>query len=539
MAGGLSTMNFMDGVVKGYGFAENVSNNRKRIGLAEAASNRAERQIGLAEAAGMRQQEEHDFNMDNKKQDRLMNDLKMDLRRYGESGQLPDVKKYESLGLGRLLSPDLREKDMQVGALMHRSVVDGKWDNHSLDGINLMLEDDLGVRTERDGLKRLVIDAKEVPTGRNADGDGVEDVRLVPILGVTKPDGSSYAAPLTKQGTSSDDDDIYTVNDAKLNEWYNVSINRANMAYQMQKAGDHKAQANVLSRIFFGSDLYPSAKGDFTLKQAWDETGAKRVAAVDNKTGRFSHWIGGASLADAARGGRGGGNAKDQDKLLWEQVADYQAAMQKAVDSGDPGAVQQIDDNFRKTTGFDFNQIESVQSALLNSGQNRRVSMEDLLIWKQEQQIADQSLAVNNAIAENPAIFSRDGQQTPAGSLQQFSKAPPRLNDASPRVISQEVAQQVIELEQKAADPNYPDNARADFQAKADLLRAENTPPQAAPPKPMTRSEKLQREIDYLRKQIAAGPGSLKAQGLAIKLADLLAQQNAPKGGSDQHLAGF
>lgn len=452
---GLSSLNFMEGAMKGYAFAEGISNNRK-------AQQRADKKFAM-------QKESLELDIESKKQQKMLADLQVDLRRMYETGEGPTEdfsKKYASIGIGNLMSKDSRDELMQAGTLLHRAVSENTWDDKSLDGINLALKDDLEARTKKDGLKRRIIGAKEVPTGQDADGDGVEDTRMVPILEVTRTDGSRYTAPLTKQGSTGPDDDLFTLNDKKLDEWYEAALQRANMAYLAEKSSDDpRAFANTLNRIYFGQDVYPGKKGDYEFKQIWDdETGTKRVAALNKENGKFSHWLGGSE--DASKSGKGGSN-KTEDEMLWEQVKNYQDAKAKAIENGDPDAVEQIDAMFKETTGVDFTLVEKAQQALLNRGENRRPTLSDIRALQAGELWADQEFAVDQAIAQNPEIFSFPSLKTAAGESQDAPE-PPRQSemlDESNAVI--DIAfNELQSINELYSDPNTPGATRRSLRGK-------------------------------------------------------------------------
>src|SRR5690606_13576071 len=132
---------------------------------------------------------------------------------------------------------------------------------------------------------------------------------------------------------------------------------------------------------------------------------------------------------------------------------------------------------------------------------------------------------IDNTMAANPEVFGRPGLQQVEQRVAQASQPqqPPMPNQIDRRVTAQ-----IQELEAKAADPRYPENARAKFQAEAEKLRGKNTVAAVAPPKPATPQERRQQRIEQLQQMIAAGPDSLKAAEYAREMAQLMAANNSP-----------
>jgi len=525
MSGGLSTMNFMGGLMQGASFVNGMQQQQR-------ANDRADEQFSM-------QKEKFGMEKEDRANKQLLVDFDRDTRALAESGKAPDQefwKKYSGLGINKLESDEQREEMMQAGTLMHRAVSENKWDERALDGINLMLKDDLAARTKTDGMARRIIGAKELPTGKDADGDGVEDVRMVPILEVTKSDGTKYTAPLTRNGTGDPDDDIYTINDQKINEWHEAALHRANMAYNLQRhKNDPKAFAAALREIVLGRQ----EQGDgYEVRDIYDEaTGTKRAAAIRKSDAKFSHWLGGASVNND-RGGSGSGSGRG-GKVAEFDVDGYLKMQQEIRTSANfttpeerAAAAAEVDRDIAIKWGVPPEVVLQAHQLKRQAGDYSELTHEDVaqvMAGIEARQRAE--VGIDNAITANPEVFGRPGLQQVEQQIAQTAQPP------MPNQIDRRVTAQIQELEAKASDPNYPDNARAKFQDEANKLRGENTVAASAPRVPSTPQERRQQRIEQLQQMIAAGSDSLKAAEYVKEMAQLMAANNSSSHSAD--LAGL
>ncbi|PHS64322.1 MAG: hypothetical protein COB09_08065 [Thalassobium sp.] len=516
-------MNFMGGLMQGASFVNGMQQQQR-------ANDRADEQFAM-------QKEQFGMEKEDRENKQLLVDFDRETRALAEAGKAPDQgfwKKYSGLGINKLESDEQREEMMQAGTLMHRAVSENKWDERALDGINLMLKDDLAARTKTDGMARRIIGAKELPTGKDADGDGVEDVRMVPILEVTKSDGTKYTAPLTRNGTGDPDDDIYTINDQKINEWHEAALHRANMAYNLQRhKNDPKAFTAALREIVLGRQ----ERGDgYEVRDIYDEaTGTKRAAAIRKSDAQFSHWLGGASVNDG-RGGSGSGRGGKTGVFDVDGYLKMQQEIRTSANFTTPeeraAAAAEVDRDIAIKWGVPPEVVLQAHQLKRQSGDYSELTHEDVaqvMAGIEARQRAE--VSIDNAMTANPEVFGRPGLQQVEQQIAQTAQPP------MPNQIDRRVTAQIQELEAKAADPRYPENARVKFQAEAEELRGKNTVAASAPPTPKTPRDRREQRIERLQQMIAAGPDSLKAAEYAKEMAQLMAANNSSSRSAD--LAGL
>lgn len=503
-------MNFMGGLMQGASFVNGMQQQQR-------ANDRADEQFSM-------QKEKFGMEKEDRANKQLLVDFDRETRALAEAGKAPDQgfwKKYSGLGIDKLESDEQREELMQAGTLMHRAVSENKWDERALDGINLMLKDDLAARTKTDGMARRIIGAKELPTGKDADGDGVEDVRMVPILEVTKSDGTKYTAPLTRNGTGDPDDDIYTINDQKINEWHEAALHRANMAYNLQRhKNDPKAFAAQLRNIVLGKQA--SDKPDYEYREGYDGKGNKTLYQIDKRTGA-SKQIGGAAAAKLSESER---------KASLVNMSDYMRESAKIASSTDfvsdderMAAQARLDQAYTVQYGATPEQIRTAQYIKQQKGDYSPLTVQEL-----SEVVAGMNSGTNKSSVGGYSL----ADATPSGPSQPQANTP-----APPAPVSNE-DQQLADLDAKSMDPSYPNNARDKFAKQAEAIRAakvaRNKP--QAPPEPMSKSELFDRNMADLQSQLS---NSTPEQAAAIvkKMADLATRNNNSSGASLADLASF
>lgn len=387
---GLSNAGFMGGLMQGSQFVEGMQNRAE-------ANKRAGESHERAGETHEQNTKINNLKINEAEQKVLLSDLDRDLRTMEETNKTFDKdqwKKYKSLGFDKLGNDKWREENKDAGALIHRGMTTGEWDEKSLDGFNTSFYDELRKREKSDGLKRKIIGVKETSDGR-----------MAAILEITKKDGSKYKAPLTKNATAGDDDTLVVFGDKKLQEIYEVQMHRADMAYAIDKAGgDPKKLAAVMRKIAFKQapkeapgleTVYDQGTGR-DQKVVWN--GSKYVPIGGNKV----------EYGKGSKGSGSGGSSKDFSKVIKE----YRDKMTAAQKEGDPALVASVNDNFYNTEGIQFEIIQRVIESKARRGDLTPPTREEVLAASSGNDAGGRSRAVEEEIAQNPGLYGTPAQPT-------------------------------------------------------------------------------------------------------------------------------
>jgi hypothetical protein len=380
---GLSNAGFMGGLMQGSRFVEGIQN---RADVNKRAGESHEQQTKL-----------NDLKINEAEQKVLLGDLERDLRSMEETNKTltkDQWKKYKTLGLDKLGNDAWREENKDAGALIHRGMTTGEWDEKSLDGFNTSFYDELRSREKLDGLTRKIVGVQETKDGR-----------MAAILEVTKKDGSKHRAPLTKNGTADDDDTLVVFDDKKLQEIYEVQMHRADMAYAVDQAGgDPKKLAAVMRKIVFkqapkeapGLESVYDQRTGRDQKVVWN--GSKYVPIGGNKV----------EYEKGSKGSGSGGSSEDFSKVLKE----YRDKMTAAQKEGDPALVDSVNENFYNTEGIQFEIVQRVIESKARRGDLTPPTREEVLVASSGNDAGGRSRAVEEVIAQNPGLYGTPTQPT-------------------------------------------------------------------------------------------------------------------------------
>jgi hypothetical protein len=503
MSGGLSTASFVSGAAQGFSLAE---------GMKDRQANREMQSAKLEQDKKLFNQNSrvNDMKIKSAERQELMEKFKVVARQHYENGtELGDdfYEMFAPLGIGKMRDPNRRDDMIDAGVIFKRAQDSGDWGNPDLLGAaNVVLKDQLTARAEKDGLQREITGARQLKDGRVA----LE-------LSVTNPDGSIYKAPMTRNGTADANDSVITLDEAKIQELAEVTLTQANAAYLAEKAADDpKAFIDSLYYGVTAKRLAPQSGADgYDTKEVYDKaTGRKVVAAIDKKTGKVSHYLGGVAAP----------SDKDQkDEVI--NLSELFKARNKVATSTDflddaarSQAIQAVNDNAVALYGATVDQIEQAQNLKRQAGDYGPLTKRELNAFVAgstgRQGVIEQPLSTD---AQNPGLSSAQAQPAPVQS------APPKPKTEEER--------QIAELEAKAMDPVYPNNARDKFQQQADELKAKitkrNTP--TAPPRPGKRSKQeiYQEEMQFLQARLSTpGITGEEAAKISQEMANLSIEAN-------------
>lgn len=391
---GLSNAGFMGGLMQGAQFAEGMQNRAHARGLADEA-------FAMKKETHGQQKELNDQAIAKGKESALLSSLDRDLRAMSETGNpltAEQWNKYQPLGFGQLNDADWRERNQNAGAWLHRTITTGEWNENSLDAINVAFESDLKKREMKDGLKRRVVGIKDAGNDR-----------MAAIMEITRKDGSKYRAPITKAGSSDEEDSLVLFDDKKLDEIYKVQMHRADIAYAVEKAGgDPKKLAQVMRKIAFKAEAKKPAK---VISKFDEVTGLEQRMFQDQETGALTKFGG-----NKARTGKGAGSGRSKGSnsggVDWEE---YRKLKSDALKTGDPDAIQGVDDMFESTRGFTVDDFIKVRKQFEARGIYDDPTIEQVRASINGANQAHTETRINNAIAGNPDEFgstSNSGLQT-------------------------------------------------------------------------------------------------------------------------------
>ena len=247
---GLSSLNFMDGLMKGATFVNGFQQQKR-------ANDIEDKKLTMAEATHNQQTKLNDLSIQGKESEALLKDFDRDTRLLAESGKAPDddfYQKYKTF-LRPVMNEGNRQRQIEAYNGLAQAVKNDDYGPNFHKHMNMAFKDQFEKRKEVDGLEREFLGAKEVPTGHDDDGDGEQDTYMVPVLQVTRPDGTKYLAPYTKNGTADPDDDVVLFNDAMMGEFLNHVRQRAELATELhQFSDDPKKEIAALRRGVLGSE---------------------------------------------------------------------------------------------------------------------------------------------------------------------------------------------------------------------------------------------------------------------------------------------
>ena len=502
---GLSNAGFMGGLMQGSQFVEGMQN---RADANQRAGETHQQQTKI-----------NDLKINEAEQKVLLSDLDRDLRSMEETNKTftkDQWKKYKTLGFDKLGNDKWREENKDAGALIHRGMTTGEWDEKSLDGFNTSFYDELRNREKSDGLKRKIIGVKETNDGR-----------MAAILEITKPDGSKYKAPLTKNASADDDDSLVVFDDKKLQEIYEVQMHRADMAHAIDKAGgDPKKLAAVMRKIAFkqapkeapGLDSVYDQNTGRDQKVVWD--GSKYVPIGGNKVDY------GKNSRDPRAGGGGGGASSDTNKAFIKAIENYQADVSSAVSDGDEEGISKVKQLHQQTTGFDFDLIEKANVY-------KRETLKDYtpLTYEEFNQFTSH---VNNQRGAADVSELVDGDAALFGGAQQEQglasvSAPPSGLVENPRIS---------ELKAMINDPKYPDAARTRFEEEYNQLIAKHKPNRPEEPRKLSPLAKYEQTIKSIQAQLSSTQDEAEQKRLGALLVKTMTDFNSSPGLSDSaHMA--
>lgn len=534
---GLSNAGFMGGLMQGSQFVEGMQNRAD-------ANQRAGEAHERAGETHQQQTKINDLKINEAEQKVLLSDLDRDLRSMEETNKAftkDQWKKYKALGFDKLGNNKWREENKDAGALIHRGMTTGEWDEKSLDGFNTSFYDELRKREKSDGLKRKIIGVKETNDGR-----------MAAILEITKRDGSKYKAPLTKNATADDDDSLVVFDDKKLQEIYEVQMHRADMAHAIDKAGgDPKKLAAVMRKIAFKQEskkapglesVYDQNTGR-DQKVVWD--GSKYVPIGGNKV----------DYSKNSRDPRanGGGGSRDASQMIdWKEYRDKRAS---ALKEGDPAMLDQVDAMFESTYGFTVDDFNSFRQQRAKHEIYDNPTIAETRAFVDGSKAASSNRLVENEINQNPSVFGSnqglaDQQQAEINSFAQASgdsldslasiaaknheaaqiaSAPPRELALNPRIA---------ELEALMADPKYPDGARARFEEEYNQLIAKHKPERPEEPRKLSPLAKYEQAIKSIQAQLSSTQNETEQKRLGELLVKTMTDFNSNPGLIDSaHMA--
>lgn len=429
---GLSTASFMGGALKGYQFGENIKDQQQD-----------------REHRGKLKQHQIDQN----ERISLLQDFGADTRKIALTGEIPKDfdKKYEKLGITKAMNPEWRERRKDAAALLLRSEETDS-DEDVLAAANLYLHDSFNKRESGDGERRTATGIRSLPDGR-----------LAIELEVTGKDGKKRKAPLTKNGTSNDDDEIVLLDDAKITEWQKALLGQAEIAYQIDKVKDDpKELGNLLHYI--GTGQYLNKQAGFKIASLYDdETGTKRTAAINESTGQFSHWLGGAQRYNEKTGkflGRGhagsGGDSDDYMKMYEKyskEIHDIETSSSFAMPEERAQAIASTKQKWSEVMGFNPDLIPGTRQQLNNRGEFRNPTLEEIQAYGHSY---NQGLTQEPSLQENVAATAGMMDDKQAGRPPVPQGQPETLDDHISKV-ERDIQNQTDYLEKSQgglADPN-------------------------------------------------------------------------------------
>ncbi len=501
MAGGYSTQTFMGGLVDGYRLGQDIVDTKRRRKFED---------------------EEHQRLKQERERKQRMDSLQTKIRTYGETGKRPEGMEddLKFFNMHRSFDPEFVENQKDGAAGLHavmQKLQQGQGlqdqDNQLLlKSVNKLFEHRFDERKEQDGKARYISGLRETPDGR-----------LSFELTVMDGEGKFYKAPLTKRGKSlkdkgGEDDTLVTLTPEKMKEFYQASLGKAEMLHRLNKAkGDPAAEADAMHYALTGQRLYQPKEAeqlDYDIVQVWDEkTGRKRKAAVD-RTGNIVRYVGGAEALDPSKGAgsggsSGGGGRRSLDSIMAQWNKDRQEIMTKIYDTPEERdrALQQRNQSYAGVLGFDPEIVPILRQQMAQQGIYGDPTIEDtrrfahlMMLAQQEQQQANQP-----------------GLELAQSQPQASTSPPPDYSDnpvaAQFAQETQAIEAQIQELEAKSMDPNYPDNARQDFDEQAQQLRGEleqrrgPSLADAKPDGPMSRRQ----EMDQVQAEMAQLQAELNA----------------------------
>lgn len=506
MSNGLSNATFMGGLMQGAQFVEGMQNRKKQ-------NERADAQAARAQEAHDQSTKLNGLNIDEAETKALKNKAGLLTRRMRETNSMPtkeELKELKPFGLDKLNNADYRKENQDAGAWFHKGMTTGEWDENTLSSMDTLYFDEYRKREKADGLKRRTIGVQELKDGR-----------LVPILELTKKDGSKYNAPLTVNGTPDGNDNLFLLDETKIDEMYEVQMQRANMAYLWEKSkNDPKAAADLLDNIIFGK-----TNQEYTIKDVRDESGQSRMARFD-KNKNFVNWVGGAEplkdskgrLIGKGRGGSGGNGVFNDDSAIidWKEYRDKRAA---ALKEGDPAMLDQIDRDFEVTNGFTVDDFNITRKQFEKDGFYGNPTVQQVRAVVKARKEAEAALKESQANGEGNEV--EDGLA---------SQPPPREIAPNPRIA---------ELEQLMVDPTYPDNARAKFEQEYNqLITKHNGNGKTKPPQKISRQDKYKQNLEAIQKQIANAQSEEERARLSQLLVKTMTEFNKGPGLNDAaHMA--
>src|SRR5690606_3314687 len=195
------------------------------------------------------------------------------------------------------------------------------------------------------------------------------------------------------------------------------------------------------------------------------------------KTGQLSHWVGGASANDGRGGSRSGRDGKDAEFDV-DGYLKMQQEIRTSANFATPeeraAAAAEVDRDIAIKWGVPPEVVLQAHQLKRQAGDYSELTHEDVAqvmagIEARQRTDAD----IDNTMAANPEVFGRPGlQQLEQQQLeQQVAQSSQTQPPPMPNQIDRRVTAQIQELQAKAADPRYPENARAKFQAEAEKLR--------------------------------------------------------------------
>jgi hypothetical protein len=384
---GLSNAGFMGGLMQGAQFAEGMQNRSHALGLAD------ERQRMRKEEHGQKT-ELNQQNIDAGNQQVLLNDLDRDLRVMDETGKLftkEQSKKYKSLGFDKLNNENWRKDNQDAGAWMHKGMTTGEWNENALGSMDTLYRGEYRKREKADGLKRRTIGVQELKDGR-----------MIPILELTRKDGSKYEAPLTMKGTPDGDDNLFLLDETKMNEMYEVQMNRADMAYAMDKAGgDPRKVSQVMRNIAFGKGKAASPE----LETIYDEKTGRDQKGYFDKNNRFIP-VGGNKALAPGKNRSGAGGSSDQNKNFIKSIENYQNKMAPLIVEGNAKAIEGMNALFESTTGFKLDDITKAMSYKREVlGDNSQLTHEEFNKYTQVKNNSGARSDVNQIVDTDSSLF--------------------------------------------------------------------------------------------------------------------------------------
>lgn len=500
MSNGLSNATFMGGLMQGAQFVEGMQNRKKQ-------NERAGAQAARAQEAHDQSTKLNGFKIDEAETKALKNKAGLLTRRMRETNSMPtteELKEFKPFGLDKLNNADYREENQNAGTWFHKGMTTGEWDDNTLSSMDTLYFDEYRKREKADGLKRRTIGVQELKDGR-----------LVPILELTKKDGSKYNAPLTVNGTPDGNDNLFLLDETKIDEMYEVQMQRANMAYLWEKSkNDPKAAADLIDNIIFGktkqeapglATIYDKSTGG-DQKVVWNGSQYVPIGGVKANGGKNG------------RGGSGGSGGFNDDSAIidWKEYRDKRAA---ALKEGDPAMLDQIDRDFEVTNGFTVDDFNITRKQFEKDGFYGNPTVQQVRAVVKARKEAEAALKESQANGKGNEV--EDGLA---------SQPPPREIAPNPRIA---------ELEQLMVDPTYPDNARARFEQEYNQLIAKhNGNGKTKPPQKISRQDNYKQNIEAIQNQIANAQSEEERARLSQLLVKTMTEFNKGPGLNDAaHMA--